>query len=449
MPEQISSHKTLLSDRQWKRLIRDIKEQRCVLMLGPKIQGLKTTDVWEPLIEVFSESLCGEIEDSGMEFEKEASRNLSYIAQRFLNIPDALRIDLEDDARDFYKANTKVIPPIYEKLSQFPFHLVINTTMDDYMERAFIREGKNCKSNHYNFKRKVKDPIYPELINAKSPLVYNLLGTYHHSESMVLSEQNQLEFVRNVVQGNPGIPEEILEQFDGSKSYLFIGFDLEHWQFRLLLESLNIKEGNTTLAPKSSNYSLRNITKSFFKDHFQFHFVDQYVEELVDELIEKLAIEKEKDLSKSVASVSMKNVFIVYNEKDDEICNRLEITLRPLESKNQIRINHRGRISPGEQISIYVNEKINEAHVILLLLSADFLADDDLQKIEFEMALEKYKNKTAKVIPVIGRACDWNSISILNDMIPLMDGLPLTGNNLNNEDEAYLQIVEELKKRAF
>lgn len=448
MSKQINHHKTLLSDRQWKRLVRDIKAQRCILMLGPKIQGLKQADIWTPLNEAFSESLCQELKISGLEFEQEAAHNLSYISQRFLNIPDVLRIDLEDDARDFYNTHTTEIPPIYRKLSQLPFHLVINTTLDDYIEKAFNQAGKNCKAFHYNFKRRVKNIIYPELISPRSPLVYNLFGSFQHSESMVLTEQNQLEFVRNVVQGNPGIPEEILEQFDSSKSYLFVGFDLEHWQFRLVLESLNIKEGNTTLAPKSKNYSLKNITKSFFQDHFQFHFIDQYTDELIDELVDRLEKDKQQ-IDESRTDYQAKNIFIVFNEKDSKICTRLETTLRPLESINQIVISHKGRITPGESILVYVNNKMDEADVILLLLSSDFLADDNIQTEELTLAIKKHQDKTAIVIPIVIRACDWRSTEKLKDLVPVLNGKPLISNKLQDEDESYLQIVEEFKKRVF
>jgi len=187
MPSQTYNRGAILSDRQWKRLSRDIKEQRCILMLGPNIQGLKQGDEWFPLNQSFSKSLCPEIIESGLDFEEKAGRNLSYVAQRFLKIPDVLRIDLEDDARDFYDNNTKEIPPIHRKLSQLPFHMVINTTMEDYMERAFNEEGKNCQAHHYNFKRKVKEQIHPESLSPSTPLVYNLLGNYQHSESMVLT----------------------------------------------------------------------------------------------------------------------------------------------------------------------------------------------------------------------------------------------------------------------
>ena len=441
--------KTNLTDRQWKRLIRDIKEQRCILMLGPKIQGIKQNDKWFPLNEIYSNSLTKEIEDSGLEFEKESANNLSYISQRFLNIPDVLRIDLEDDARDFYSSHTKEIPPIYKKISQLPFHLVINTTLDNFMERAFNEEGKSCQAYYYNFKRHVKNRIYPEKINPNYPLVYNLFGTFQQSESMVLTEQNQLEFVRNVVQSNPGIPEEILEQFDTSKSYLFIGFDLEHWQFRLVLESLNIKEGNTTLAPKSPNYSLRNITKSFFQDHFRFNFIDQNVNELFEELNERLEKGKTIEIEGHEKLAQTRKVFLAFCDEDEKICNRLETTLQPLEQNNKILISHRGKITPGDDVPLYIESKLDEADVILLLLSADFLADDQIRNRELEIALSKNKNKSAKVLPIVGRYCDWQSNSELNELIPMLDGGPLLGNKILDEDDAYFQIVEELKKRIF
>ena len=80
-------------------------------------------------------------------------------------------------------------------------------------------------------------PIDIEKISVENPLVYNLFGSLDETESIVLTEEDQLEFIRNVVKDDPRIPEEILGQFDHRKTYLFFGFDLENWQFRLLLHT--------------------------------------------------------------------------------------------------------------------------------------------------------------------------------------------------------------------
>ena len=30
-----------MNERRWKRLLRDVQEQRCILMLGPRLEGLQ------------------------------------------------------------------------------------------------------------------------------------------------------------------------------------------------------------------------------------------------------------------------------------------------------------------------------------------------------------------------------------------------------------------------
>jgi hypothetical protein len=52
---------------------------------------------------------------------------------------------------------------------------------------------------------------------------------------------------------------------------------------------------------------------------------------------------------------------------------------------------------------------LESAQIILLLISADFLASDYCYGRELERALEHHESQTASVIPVILRSCDWQN----------------------------------------
>lgn len=67
---------------------------------------------------------------------------------------------------------------------------------------------------------------------------------------------------------------------------------------------------------------------------------------------------------------------------------------------------HDRRIGAGQEISQAIDEQINRDDIILLLVSADFLASNYCYDIEVKRAMERHEAGEAIVIPVILRACD-------------------------------------------
>ena len=63
--------------------------------------------------------------------------------------------------------------------------------------------------------------------------------------------------------------------------------------------------------------------------------------------------------------------------------------------------------------------RLNTAHIILLLVSADFLASDYRHDVEMKKAMEQHEAREVRVIPVILRDCDLEALLIfskLNDL---------------------------------
>ena len=69
---------------------------------------------------------------------------------------------------------------------------------------------------------------------------------------------------------------------------------------------------------------------------------------------------------------------------------------------------HDRRIGAGQNIHTAIDEHINSDEIILLLVSADFLASDYCYDIEMKQAMKRHQAGEAIVIPVILRACDWH-----------------------------------------
>lgn len=427
-----------MKDRQWRNLIKDIKNQRCILMLGA---GLSTFQD-EPLLEVFSKYLIKELEEESIPYEKDSIATLPYVAQRFMTIPDIRRIDLEDEAIAFFKEHTKVIPKIFKSLAKLPFHLIINAAPDNFMQQALLENGrKTVHALHYNFK-KDRDEKVP-LFSAEQVLIYNLYGSLKDAESLVFTEKEKGELIKNILQGTPAVPHKIVSEFDDRKTYLFLGCDIRDKRFHLLLESLQIKNSNSSYAPDFENYPLSKVTKSFYDDSYNFRFIEDQVAGFVEELVRRYEEENENK-STDTRPAKAKKVVLLYDDKDIVYKDELLKHLSELERNNYLDVWEKGHIDFGTDIEATFQEQLASAEFILCLMSADFLASNQFFELEIPKLMEQ-KKADLKVFPILIRAADleegeWNQFSILPT-----NRKPVNSEFWNSPDDAYQQIISELK----
>jgi hypothetical protein len=112
------------------------------------------------------------------------------------------------------------------------------------------------------------------------------------------------------------------------------------------------------------------------------------------------------------------DVFISYSHQDKTLCEELRKYLSMLRRQGLIRDWYDRGIGAGEEWARTIDEHLNTADVILLLISADFLASDYCFEIETKRALERRQKGEAVVIPVLLREADWK-YPPLGDLEPL------------------------------
>jgi len=142
-------------------------------------------------------------------------------------------------------------------------------------------------------------------------------------------------------------------------------------------------------------------------------------------------------------SITMKNkvkVFLSYTHTDEKYKNKLNVHFAPLKRCNKVETWNDRELIAGTKFDAEIKKHLNEDEIIILLISADFIASDYCYDIEMKRALEREKNGECTVIPIILRDCLWQ-ITPLKDLLALpKDGKPIS--TFVNEDEAYLQIVK-------
>jgi hypothetical protein len=100
-------------------------------------------------------------------------------------------------------------------------------------------------------------------------------------------------------------------------------------------------------------------------------------------------------------------LFFSYSHKDEELRNALEVHLTMLKRQGLIEAFHDRRIVAGEPLDDAIDAYLEEADIVLCLVSPDFIASDYCYSREMGRALERHQAGEARVIPVILRHCEW------------------------------------------
>ncbi len=136
-------------------------------------------------------------------------------------------------------------------------------------------------------------------------------------------------------------------------------------------------------------------------------------------------------------------VFYSYAHKDEPLRNDLEKHLKLLQRQGFITQWHDRRIGAGTEWAHTIDSHLHSAAIILLLVSADFMASDYCYDIELDLALERHRAGEARVVPIILRPVDWQSSRFGQLQALPSGGKPVT--RWQDHDEALCDIANELR----
>jgi hypothetical protein len=142
-----------------------------------------------------------------------------------------------------------------------------------------------------------------------------------------------------------------------------------------------------------------------------------------------------------------KNVvlFYSYSHKDERMRNKLEGHLSLLKREGLISEWHDRKILPGKDLDESIDENLQKANVVLLLVSSEFIASDYCWGVEVKQAMTRADQKQAIVIPVILRPCEWHSAPFGRLEALPTDGRPVAS-NWKNQDEAFEDIAKGIRR---
>jgi len=140
-------------------------------------------------------------------------------------------------------------------------------------------------------------------------------------------------------------------------------------------------------------------------------------------------------------------IFISYVPEDELLCQELIThlsTLKDQKDQKTINIRHHRRIVAGLSRRTEIDRFLNTASLILLLVSANFIAsEDDIHSLEIERAMELHEKKKALIIPIILRPVDFNGMPFKDLMSLPANGKPVTA--WDDRDSAFVDIIKGIK----
>ncbi len=255
--ELLAERRQLLTERNWRVLLRSIQQQRCTPFLGPEM--------------VFGDQPVRDriAREWGNHHDYPINNcfHLAHVAQFIVTEYNAVLTKSEitellrawSNGMPGQTASGGMIDPLrgitppdlsrpdspHRILANLPLPIYVTTTYDDFMLEAL--KGQNAppfrdpkrELCRWNEAIKVEPSVFESAFQptVANPVVFHLYGHTDSLESMVLTEDDILDFLAAVARDAQLIPHRIQEAFT-STSLLFLGYRLADLDFKVLLRSL-------------------------------------------------------------------------------------------------------------------------------------------------------------------------------------------------------------------
>ena len=136
-------------------------------------------------------------------------------------------------------------------------------------------------------------------------------------------------------------------------------------------------------------------------------------------------------------------IFVSYSHKDKALKEELSEHFGVLKREKVIMWQD-GEISAGRDWRREINDHLENAAIILLLVTKSFLNSEFCYSIEMTRAIERHNRNEARVIPIILSPSDWKE----TDMVKLQ-ALPRGAEPISDwgdRDSAFFHVVDEVRK---
>jgi hypothetical protein len=154
--------------------------------------------------------------------------------------------DLQRRVSEFFNQFSTSLPTDFHRdLAALPFKLCIVTTPDDFLYNAFKvnKVKKEPLQRFYNLRKQREEnfPVILSDLSPRKPIVYHLYGHHKDPSSLVITEDDLITLLVNLVQNEPRLPDIVRTYLKLQETtYLFIDCGFKNWYLRVLLKALSL-----------------------------------------------------------------------------------------------------------------------------------------------------------------------------------------------------------------
>jgi len=157
------------------------------------------------------------------------------------------------------KLNREIETEPHRVLAGLPFTTYISVNPTSLLADALTDAGKKPQVLFYNWRKEIYEPVVLEKEpTEKEPLVYQLFGSLEDPDSLLLTMDDYFDYLitisKNMTKKTRPIPTEVITALTNT-ALLFLGFQLEDWNFWVLFRFLMNLEGG--MGKKQSNVAVQ------------------------------------------------------------------------------------------------------------------------------------------------------------------------------------------------
>jgi len=223
-------------ERQWNRLLNDIRNKLVVPVIGPELLAINDQGKDTTLRRYLAGELARKLEIQGVA----PGADLHDVLCQFFRAPAS-------DVEDAYYAIDEIIaagawpvPEPLKKLAQITdFDLYLSTTFDTLVEQALNQSGRRTQALAYSKRKEVAD-IPDDFGTKTATIVYQIYGRIDATHDYVLTEEDLLELTHRL-QNRDRRPQNLFDVLR-ARQLLVLGCGMPGWLSRFFLRAVKGEE---------------------------------------------------------------------------------------------------------------------------------------------------------------------------------------------------------------
>jgi O-acetyl-ADP-ribose deacetylase (regulator of RNase III) len=136
-------------------------------------------------------------------------------------------------------------------------------------------------------------------------------------------------------------------------------------------------------------------------------------------------------------------VFVSYAHADERLRKKLGRQLSVLEQEGLVAMWHDRMIGAGTEWAGAIDDRLEAARVVLLLVSPDFIDSKYCRDVELKRALQRHEKREVLVVPIILRPVSFKNMPFAKLQALPKDAKPVV--TWSNVDSALVDVTERLR----